>query len=135
MTSQDSLKERYGTPAPWRRRATWGGSLALGLVFLAWLGWATWIHSTPTVDSELVSFTVVDLHSATAVVDVRLADDDVRATCLLRAFSEDHTIVGELSFVPDPAAGERISEVIRTERLATSVELLGCTAPGQSRPR
>jgi hypothetical protein len=31
-------------------------------------------------------------------VSVRLGDDDVTASCLLRAVAEDHTIVGELRF-------------------------------------
>ena len=66
---------------------------------------------------------------------VSLADDDVEATCRLRAFAEDHTTVGELAFTPDPDAGRRQVVEIRTERRATSVESLGCTADGQKRPR
>lgn len=135
MTAQDSLAGRYGTPAPWRRRAILAGSILVSAVFLAWLGWTTWSHSTPAVDSELVSFTIDDEHSATAQVEVRLRSDDIVASCLLRAFAEDHSVVGELVFRPDPADGERLEKIIRTERRATSVELLGCTAPDQPRPR
>ncbi|MCW2797738.1 DUF4307 domain-containing protein [Nocardioides sp.] len=134
MTSQDLLAERYGAPRPWRRRVIVGGCVVLALVFLGWVGWTTWSNATPEVTSELVSFKVVDEHSASAVVDVRLADDKVAAACTLQAFAEDHSLVGTLTFTPDPGAGERYEEVIRTERRATSVDLTGCTAPGQQRP-
>lgn len=129
------LAERYGAPAPWRRRVLVGAVAVVALVFGSWLAWTSWLHATPPVDSELVSFDVVDDHTATAVVQVELADDAVDPTCLLRAFAEDHTVVGELSFVPDTSGGERIEQTLRTERLATSVESIGCTAEGQSRPR
>ena len=110
-------------------------SVAVSVLFLSWLAWTSWLHATPTVDSELVSFDVVDEHTATAVVQVEVDDDAVGATCLLRAFAEDHSVVGELSFVPDPAAGNQVEQTVRTERRATSVESIGCTAEGQSRPR
>jgi hypothetical protein len=101
------------------------------LVFLGWVGWAVWWHSTPEVTSRLVGWEVVDEHGAQATLDVTL-DDGVEARCLLRAVSEDHTPVGELSFVPEP--GRNVVE-IRTERRATSVESVGCTADDQERPR
>jgi len=135
VTAPDLLADRYGAPRPWRRRIVLVVCGALALAFLAWVGWTTWSHATPAVDSELVSFDIVDEHTATAVVEVRLGDDDVEATCSLRAFAEDHTLVGALTFTPSPAEGERYEEVIRTERRATSVESVGCTAPGQPRPR
>lgn len=135
MISQDSLQDRYGAAAPWRRRALVGASAALALVFLGWLGWTTWVHATPAVSSALVGYQVVDEHSATARVEVRLEDADVRASCLLRAFAEDHTVVGELSFTPEYGATQPVELAVRTERRATSVSLVGCTAPGEPRPR
>ncbi len=54
------------------------------------------------------------------------------ATCRLRAFAEDHTTVGELAFTPDPDAGRRQVVEVRTERRATALESLGCTADGQN---
>ena len=59
-------------------------------------------------------------------------EDDVVASCTLRAFADDHTTVGELAFEPVDGRNE---VTVRTERRATSVTLLGCTAPGQPRPR
>jgi hypothetical protein len=134
VTSQDLLTDRYGAPAPWRRFVLIGVCVAVSVAFLGWLGWTTWDHATPDVQSQLVSYDVVDEHSAKAVVEVHLADDGVQATCTLQAFAEDHTQVGALSFQPS-AESTRYEEVIRTERRATSIDLAGCTTPGQPRPR
>jgi hypothetical protein len=135
VSAQDTLRERYGAPARWRHRAVLAGAVVLAAVFLGWLGWAVYEHSTPEVTSELESFTVVDDHTVTAVLVVTLGDADVEASCTLRAYAVDHTTVGELTFTPDPTDGRRQVETIRTERRATSVESIGCTAPGQDRPR
>ena len=135
MSSQDTLADRYGSPAPWRRRVVVAASVALGLAFLGWLAWTTYAHSTPSVDSEMVTYSIDGEHEVTARVAVTLKDEDVRATCLLRAFAEDHSVVGELSFTPEYGADQPLEETVRTERRATSLELVGCTAPGQSRPR
>ena len=43
--------------------------------------------------------------------------------------------VGELSFTPEYGAHQPVERTVRTERRATSVELVGCTAPGERRPR
>ena len=137
MTSQDSsaaLAERYGAPTPWRRRATWAASAALAVVFLGWLAWTITDLSSKPVDSDLVTFDVLDTHTATATVDVRVADDATGVACLLRAFAEDHSVVGEWSFSPAAGDPQQSEQTIRTERRATSVELVGCTADGQQRP-
>jgi hypothetical protein len=105
--------------------------VAVAAAALAWLAWAAWFHASPAVESELTSYDVVDDGSASAVVTVALADDVV-ASCRIRAFAEDHTTVGELAFEPVDGRNE---VTLRTERRATSVTLLGCTAPGQPRPR
>jgi hypothetical protein len=135
VSAQDTLGERYGAPAPWRRRALVTASVLVSLVFLGWLAWTVYEHSTPTVTSELETFSIEDEHTATAVLLVTLDSPDVKASCTLRAYAADHTTVGELTFIPDPSQGRRQVETIRTERLATSVESIGCTAPGQDRPR
>lgn len=129
MTSD--LADRYGAPSRWRRPVTVGVAVALAVVSLGWLGWTTWFHSTPAVTSDLVSFDVTSDHETRARLDVELGDG-VAASCRLRAFAEDHTTVGELAFTPVGGTNE---VVIRTERRATTVEKLGCTAPGQPRPR
>ncbi|HEY0949296.1 DUF4307 domain-containing protein [Nocardioides sp.] len=133
MTTPSDLADRYGAPAPWRRRALLVASVALAAAFLGWLGWTMWAQSTPKVESSLVGYDVLDEHSVEVTVRVDLSGDDVEARCLLRATAEDHTIVGELTFTPTGSG--RTVQTVRTERRATSVELIGCTAPGQNRPR
>jgi hypothetical protein len=125
------LADRYGVPSPVRRRVLVVTIAAVAAAALAWLAWAAWFHASPAVESELTSYDVVDDGSASAVVTVALADDVV-ASCRIRAFAEDHTTVGELAF--EPVDGRNVV-TLRTERRATSVTLLGCTAPGQPRPR
>ena len=52
------------------------------------------------------------------------------------ASGADHSVVGELNFRVSGVSGAILREVeVRTEREATTVELIGCTAPGQTRPR
>ncbi|MDI6912171.1 DUF4307 domain-containing protein [Nocardioides sp.] len=133
MSAPTDLADRYGAPAPWRRRVLLGAGAVLAAAALGWLGWTVWAQSTPEVESAMVGYDVVGEHEVAATVRIDLADDDVEATCLLRAFAEDHTVVGDLSFTP--TASGRTEQTVRTERRATSVELLGCTAPGQARPR
>jgi len=126
------LADRYGAPSRWRRPVTIGLAVALAVVSLSWLAWTAWFHGTPTVSSELLTYEVTSDHETRVRLDVDLRDDDVEASCRLRAFAEDHTTVGELAFTPVDGSNE---VVIRTERRATTVEKLGCTAPDQPRPR
>jgi hypothetical protein len=125
------LADRYGVPSPVRRRVLVVTIAAVAAAALAWLAWTAWFHASPEVESELTSYDVVDDGSASAVVIVALAEDVV-ASCRIRAFAEDHSTVGELAFEPVDGRNE---VTLRTERRATSVTLLGCTAPGQPRPR
>jgi len=125
------LADRYGAPARWRRPVTITLAVALAVVGLGWLGWTAWFHSTPAATSELVTFEVTSDYEVAARLDVQL-DDGVDASCRLRALAEDKTAVGELEFSPVAGPNE---VVIRTERRATSVEKLGCTAADQPRPR
>ncbi len=129
------LSQRYGAPSAGARRLLVIATAVVTVVFLGWLGWTVYEHTTPQVTSELETFSIDDDHHVTAVLVVSLDDADVKASCTLRAYAEDHSTVGELTFTPDPAQGRRQVETIRTERRATSVEKVGCTAPGQDRPR
>jgi hypothetical protein len=130
-TAPPGLTDRYGAPSPGRRRVLVGTVVAVVVASLGWLAWAAWFHATPPVRSELVTWAVVDDHEATATVSVVL-QDGVAASCVVRAVAEDHTTVGEVAFEPVDGSND-VS--VRTERLATSVTLLGCTAEGQPRPR
>jgi len=126
-----SLDERYGAPRRWQRPVTVAVVAVVAVLGLGWLGWTAWYHGTPDVESELVSYDVVDDHETRARLQVTLLEG-VDATCRLRAFAEDRTMVGELAFVPVDGVND---VVVRTERRADSVEKVGCTAEGQDRPR
>jgi hypothetical protein len=112
----------------------------VGVVALAFLGWVAWVvfeYAAPAVTSELVSFDVVDAHAVDATFTVSRRETGVAASCLLRAQAPDHSVVGELAVSVGPG-GERLetlTRTLRTEREATAVEVVGCTAPGQHRPR
>jgi hypothetical protein len=68
------------------------------------------------------------------VVDTR--SEEVTANCLVRAVGTDHSVVGELNIEVSGHTGARRPEVdVRTERRATSVQLIGCTTANQPRPR
>lgn len=130
------MTERYGGPDRGRRRAVVLVSGLVGLVALAWLAWATWFATHPDVQSSLRTFAVVDSHTARATVEVRRRSADVRATCVVRAYGVDHSVVGEVSVVVHgPETSTRQMLTLRTERPATSVGLVGCTTPQQSQPR
>ena len=126
------LANRYGTPSPAKRRALLVLVAGLAVAGLAWLTWVVVYQSTPQVTSELVTFDVVDDHSVTVGFEVVRDQADTVATCFLRAIAEDHSIVGETSvLVADGPKRQRAEATLRTDRRATSVELLGCTAPDQ----
>ena len=129
-----SPSDRYGSRPAWQRALGFGIAGALVLAGLVWLGWVAWFHSTPEVTSELLTWEVVDDHTATARVQVDIEDVDeaARIRCVVQAQALDHTTVGEVTFTPSQGTNE---VPVRTERAATSVSLEGCTAPGQNRPR
>jgi hypothetical protein len=129
-----SMSQRYGRPAPWRRTAVIVASGLVGLLACTWLAWSTLFHATPDVSSEIVGWEVVDDHAITARVDVVLRGDaeDLGASCQVRAIAADHTVVGEASFIPEDGRNE---VEVRTERRATAVESVGCTSADQRRPR
>ena len=133
MEQTTDLADRYGAPTPWRRRVLIAGCVVVVAAFLGWLGWTIWDQSTPQVRSDLVGYDVVDEHRATATVEVRLADDDVGRD--LPAAGLRRGSHGRRRAVVHPGGRPAATSDVRTERRATSVELVGCTAPGQRRPR
>lgn len=131
------LAQRYGSRSPLARAGLVALVVLLAAAGLGWLGWAAYSSGTPDVQSELVSFDVVGDHGAQARFTVVRTSTDVEASCLLRATAVDMSVVGELN-VPVNTTDDvstTLTRTVRTERRATSVELIGCTAPGQTRPR
>jgi hypothetical protein len=130
------LAERYGAPSRARRPLIVTLAVLLAAALLGWLAWTVFFHSRPEVTSQLVGFEMRGQHAATATFTVVRRDADVRASCLLRASAADHATVGELTVpVVSGEADQQVTRTMRTERRATAVALVGCTAPGQSRRR
>ncbi len=131
----NSLPQRYGAPPRWRRYVLIGFVvIVVGALAAVWT-WITITHSDPSVSSELISSEIVDDHTATAVIRVQWGDDPVEAQCTVRALAPDKAVVGQATFEPDPDAGPDHDVQIATERRATAVENIGCTAEDQRRPR
>jgi Domain of unknown function (DUF4307) len=127
-----TLSDRYAAAPAWRRPVTIAVVALVALIGLGWLAWAAYDESTPKVHSQLVSFDVVGEHSVSARIDVRMAADATGVSCTVEALASDHSIVGELHFTPTSGTN-RVT--VRTERAATSVDVPGCIARGQDRPR
>lgn len=133
MTQQDPrITQRYAAqPSVWPKVFLSVG-LVVPFLLAGWLAWAVYVHSTPDVTSNLTTWKVVDDHTVTATLEVDLRSDATNPRCLLRAYAEDHTVVGDAPFVP---TNGRNDVTIRTERRATSVEKIGCTTDGQNDAR
>ena len=116
------LAERYGVPSRGRRPLVVAAVVALAVAGLAWLLWAVLFHARPPVTSQMVGFDVDGQHAAVARYTIVRRDASVPASCLLRAFADDHSVVN-------------LSSTVRTERRATTVELVGCTTRDQQQPR
>ncbi|HET6654288.1 MAG TPA: DUF4307 domain-containing protein [Nocardioides sp.] len=131
------LADRYGTRTSTSRKGLVAVMVILAGVGLSWLAWVMLVHGRPLVQSDLNGFETVDAHTTTAEFTVVRRDDRVRASCLIRAFAADHAIVGELDVAVGPGAPttQTLERAVRTERQATSVEVVGCVADGQSQRR
>jgi hypothetical protein len=137
VTSTD-LAARYGTAAPWRRHVLVGAASLVVVTFAAWLGWVIWQQSQPEVASGNLTFDEASSdREIVARFDVDMDDGVEEATCTLQAYGKagaTRVLVGNLTFTV-PAGTTRVEQAVATERRATAVELVGCTAPGQKRPR
>ena len=130
-----SLPQRYGAPPRWRRYLLIGVVVVVVAALAAVWTWITIAQSDPPVSSELITSEIVDDHTATAVIRVQWGDDPVDAQCTVRALAHDKAIVGQATFAPDADGGRDHEVEIATERRATAVENIGCTAEDQPRPR
>ena len=130
-----SLDQRYGAPSRGRRVLLLLLATAVCVGFLGWLVWVMLFHADPEISSEEIGHEVVSDHLATIEVQIEMDDGLEDPQCSLRAISHDKAIVGETTYRPDPADGPRYEIEVRTERRATTVEWLGCKAPGQPRYR
>ena len=127
-----TLTERYAAPPAWRRPVTVAVVAVLASVALAWLLWAAFVESTPKVESQLDGFEVVDDHAVTVRVDVRVSSGTSGVSCTVEALASDHSVVGELHFRPSSGMNQLR---VRTDRRASAIDVPGCIADGQNRPR
>jgi hypothetical protein len=137
MAPVSTLDERYGTTGPARHKGVVALAVVVVAAALSWLVWAMLEQGRPEAQSALVGFEADGPHAAVATFDVVRSSAEVEASCLLRAFSADHAIVGEANVVVGPGGQERqrLTETVRTEREATSVEMVGCVTDDQTRRR
>ncbi len=131
------LAQRYGAPSPLRRPLVVTGVAVLAAAGLGWLLWAMLVHGNPQARSQLVGFHIHGEHAADARFTVVRQDRGVRASCLLRAYAADHAVVGEREVPVGPArpATVTLDRRVRTERRATTVDLVGCVTKDQHQPR
>jgi Domain of unknown function (DUF4307) len=130
------LAERYGAPSRARRPLVVATAVVLAVAAAAWLVWVMTSHARPEVTSQMVGFDVRDEHAVTATFTVVRRDAAVRASCVLRAVAADHAVVGQLAVaVTSGPATQRVHARLRTERSATSVELMGCSTKDHPAPR
>jgi Domain of unknown function (DUF4307) len=127
-----TLSERYAAPPAWRRPLTVVAVVVVGLVALGWVAWATFVQATPQVESELQGWDLVDAHHVRASLLVTVHDASSHPRCTVQALAADHTVVGELVFSPRDGVN-RVT--VRTEREASAVDVPGCIADDQDRPR
>jgi hypothetical protein len=122
------MRERYGTDHPRRRIVLVVATTVLAMVFLAWVVWVAIFHGDPAIDSKVTSYDVVNAHQVNVQLDTRFRDAKTKGTCLVRATASDHSIVGELNLTAAQlrALGHRWIP-IRTERRATTAEVVRCT--------
>jgi hypothetical protein len=127
-----TLAARYGTGRTPTGRVFLGIFGVIIVALVAWTVWAVWVHSTPKVTSTLTTFTVQDATHVSVDLTVHLSKGAKHPSCDLKAYAVDHSTVGQLRFTP---VSGRQSVTIRTYRIATSVDSVGCTADGQQDPQ
>jgi cell division septal protein FtsQ len=136
MGLMTDLTERYRGPSRATRVIALVVVGALALTGVGLLGWSVIFQSTPQVSSKLISFELPDEHTAVATISVARESSFTEATCEVVAVAEDHAVVASRDVpVLDGPEEQTLRVELRTERLATSVDLLGCTTPEQPRPR
>jgi hypothetical protein len=130
------LEQRYRGPSRAYRVVALVLVAALGLTSVGLLGWTVFFHSNPQVQSGLAGFAFNGEHEATADIAVNRESTTTEVFCKLQAIAADHSVVGELTHPVVDGPREQVLRVtIRTERRATSIDLVGCTTAEDPRPR
>ena len=121
---------RYGRSADERadRKLRIIGAV-LGVLFLGMMGWFGWHYVVDSrISAEMIKFDVVSPTEVQVHLEVR-KDEGVKGICTLRSRAEDGTEVARKDVrIDDPAGRVDSLFTLRTTALATSAELVGCTA-------
>ncbi|WGL53376.1 DUF4307 domain-containing protein [Nocardioides sp. BP30] len=126
------IAQRYGGGSARGRSVFLGIGAVIVAALVGWFVWAVWLHSHPKVGSSMESWELQGPNAVKVTVDVHIYDAAAHPTCVLLAYAEDHSTVGEHSFTP---ISGRQTITVRTEREATSIDWRGCTAKGQQDPQ
>ena len=124
----DAMDARYGRPTVPRRRA---GVAVIAVGVVALLGWVVWAAMGQADDNRVgglvESFDVRSPHEVAVTVQITRTSTDA-VQCTITAIATDHTEVGQrLVRLPAGPSGTRtITTVVRTEREATTADVVGC---------
>lgn len=130
MTELD-LAARYGTDRP--RTGARALAVAAIVVFVAIIGYVTWRLGSPSVQANLIRFTVVSDERADVVFDVHRTGENA-TTCVIRGQGEDHADVGYATVTISPGRSYvQATYPLATSSRATAVEVLGCSDDGPPR--
>jgi len=119
-----AMQARYGVKH--RSPLTIAGVALLAIGFVALIGWITWQLASPSVQTQLVKFTVASDTKVDITFDLQ-RNGQVPTICALRARDIHHVDVGYARVEITPGRDSlRINYPIATLARATSAEVLGC---------
>ncbi|HVV18831.1 MAG TPA: DUF4307 domain-containing protein [Pseudonocardiaceae bacterium] len=130
MAVRERPAGRYGAPRSTRSRRWWYWALLAVFVVagtvVAYVAYQN-LGANP-IDPEVTSYHVVDDGTVTATFTVDRDHPDQAADCIIYALSADGSEVarGEV-YVPPSETTIQLSDTLRTDKRATTVEFYGCS--------
>jgi hypothetical protein len=129
---QARIADRYARRPSAGRTSLLAAGALIAVLLVGWVAWVAWDHGHPKVNSAMDSWTITSPNAVAITVAVKVYDAGSHPVCSARAFASDHSTVGQLQFTPIDG---RQTVTIQTEREATSVDWIGCSADGQDDSR
>jgi hypothetical protein len=116
--------DRYGDRRR-NKRVSVAVTAVLAALAVAGLLWLAWQHSVRAVSGEVSRYHIQSAHAV--VVTVRFQGLSHGAVqCTVRALGEDHSVVGQRAVVAERNRDAVVTRVVRTSRLANSIDLVDC---------
>jgi Domain of unknown function (DUF4307) len=130
MTASAQLDARYGRGANRRKRdriLLLSGAAAFAIVLVAWVVWAGLDGSKPLIETEDISYSVVDDHNVTVTFQVSVPVGTA-TSCAVEALNESFTVVGwkVIDLPPSDQYTRSFTEDLRTSELATTGLIYRC---------